>query len=84
LQAHWDAKTNIGFSVGGGMEGRFCYWLPPNWTWKLEYLYLDLGSIDTTTPAGKLMFQVCGAFVISRGHSNGKTKTGTNHDRFGI
>jgi DNA invertase Pin-like site-specific DNA recombinase len=25
-------------------------------------LYLDQQSIDTTTPAGKLMFQVCGAF----------------------
>jgi outer membrane immunogenic protein len=30
------------------MEGRFSYWLPPNWTWKLEYLYLDPGSLDTT------------------------------------
>jgi outer membrane immunogenic protein len=44
------SKTNVGFSVGGGMEGRLSYWLPPNWTWKLEYLYLDLGSINTTTP----------------------------------
>jgi outer membrane immunogenic protein len=44
------SKTNVGFSVGGGMEGRFSYWLPPNWTWKLEYLYLDLGSLDATTP----------------------------------
>ena len=26
-------------------------------------LYLDQQSIDTTTPAGKLMFQVCGAFA---------------------
>jgi DNA invertase Pin-like site-specific DNA recombinase len=25
-------------------------------------LYLDQQSLDTTTPAGKLMFQVCGAF----------------------
>ena len=25
-------------------------------------VYLDQQSIDTTTPAGKLMFQVCGAF----------------------
>jgi outer membrane immunogenic protein len=41
------SKTNVGFSVGGGMEGRLSYWLPPNWTWKLEYLYLDLGSVNT-------------------------------------
>src|SRR5215467_1357743 len=26
-------------------------------------LYLDQQAIDTTTPAGKLMFQVCGAFA---------------------
>ena len=26
-------------------------------------LYLDQQSIDTTTPAGRLMFQVCGAFA---------------------
>ena len=45
------SKTNVGSSIGGGVEGRISNWLPPNWTWKLEYLYLDLGSIGTpTTP----------------------------------
>jgi outer membrane immunogenic protein len=44
------SKTNVGFAVGGGMEGRFSYWLPANWTWKLEYLYIDLGSFDTANP----------------------------------
>jgi outer membrane immunogenic protein len=42
--------TNVGFTVGTGMEGKFPYWLPANWTWKLEYLYLDLGSLDASTP----------------------------------
>jgi Resolvase, N terminal domain len=27
-------------------------------------LYLDQQSIDTTTPAGKLMFQVCGGVAV--------------------
>ena len=50
-------------------------------------LYLDQQSIDTTTPAGKLMFQMCGAFaefersmIVARVHAglrravaNGKT-----------
>jgi outer membrane immunogenic protein len=48
--AFGDSKANIGFAVGAGMEGRLSDWLPPNWTWKLEYLYLDLGTLDTTTP----------------------------------
>jgi DNA invertase Pin-like site-specific DNA recombinase len=26
-------------------------------------LYFDQQSIDTTTPAGRLMFQICGAFA---------------------
>ena len=40
------SKTNIGFALGAGVEGIF---LPssPNWTWKVEYLYVDLGSLDT-------------------------------------
>jgi outer membrane immunogenic protein len=44
-----NSRTNTGFSVGAGAEGRFSYWLPPNWTWRVEYLYLDLGSLNTTT-----------------------------------
>lgn len=40
------SKTNIGFAAGAGMEGRVA---PTNWTWKLEYLYVDLGSLDTST-----------------------------------
>jgi outer membrane immunogenic protein len=44
------SKTNTGFAAGGGLEGKLLAWLPPNWTWKLEYLYVDLGSLDTSTP----------------------------------
>jgi outer membrane immunogenic protein len=43
------SKTNVGFAVGGGIEGKFSGWLPANWTWKLEYLYIDLGSLDAVT-----------------------------------
>ncbi len=52
------ARTNTGFSVGGGMEARLWPSLPANWTWKLEYLYLDLGSLDATTAFG-------GAFALT-------------------
>jgi|SRR6516162_2454965 outer membrane immunogenic protein len=43
------SKTNIGFAVGGGIEGKCSYWLPTRWMWKLEYLYVDLGSLDTVS-----------------------------------
>jgi outer membrane immunogenic protein len=37
-----ESRTNVGFAVGGGIEGKFLYWLPAGWTWKLEYHYVDL------------------------------------------
>ena len=41
------SKTNTGFTIGGGIKGSV--WLPTNWTWKLEYLYLNLGTLDVAT-----------------------------------
>ena len=34
-------NTKAGLAVGGGIEGR----LAGNWTAKIEYLYLDLGTV---------------------------------------
>jgi outer membrane immunogenic protein len=45
-----ESKTNTGWTAGAGIEGRVAYWLPPGWTWKVEYLYVDLGSVDTVAP----------------------------------
>jgi outer membrane immunogenic protein len=45
-----ESKTNIGVAFGGGIEGKCSYWLPAGWTCKLEYLYVDLGSLDTVAP----------------------------------
>jgi outer membrane immunogenic protein len=39
-------NTKAGWTVGGGVEAR----LFDNWTARIEYLYLDLGSV-TTMPA---------------------------------
>jgi outer membrane immunogenic protein len=36
-----NTKTNAGWTIGGGIEGH----LGGNWTGKLEYLYLDLGTV---------------------------------------
>src|SRR5262249_25510973 len=44
------SQIKAGFVLGGGVEGKVSYLLPPGWTWKLEYLYVDLGSLDTVAP----------------------------------
>ena len=41
-------NTKAGWTVGGGVEGR----LIGNWTAKVEYLYLDLGSVSTVPTPG--------------------------------
>ncbi len=43
------ARMTAGYVAGGGLEGRFSYWLPPSWTWRLEYLYVDLGTVQAST-----------------------------------
>jgi outer membrane immunogenic protein len=37
-------KTNVGWTVGGGIEAHF----GGNWTGKIEYLYMDLGRFNTS------------------------------------
>ena len=43
------SKTNVGFAVGLGMEAKCSHLLPTGWSLKLEYLYVDLGSLDTVS-----------------------------------
>lgn len=44
------SQTNVGWTAGGGLEGKITTVLSPHWSWKLEYLYLDLGSLNSSTP----------------------------------
>jgi outer membrane immunogenic protein len=39
------SKTRIGWTVGGGVEWMFL----PQWSVKVEYLYVDLGAFDTVS-----------------------------------
>ncbi len=44
-----NADVNTGWTVGGGVES--VAW-DPRWTWKVEYLYLDLGTLDAAVSSG--------------------------------
>lgn len=44
------SRTNVGFTVGTGVEGKFSQSALAGWTWKLEYLFVDLGSINALAP----------------------------------
>jgi len=39
-----DSDTKLGWTVGAGVEGQM--FASRNWTWKVEYLYMDLGTVD--------------------------------------
>jgi outer membrane immunogenic protein len=47
------SKVNTGWTLGGGIEG--VAW-DPRWTWKVEYLFMDLGKLRVSgpTPGGTL------------------------------
>ena len=41
------SKVKTGWTLGGGIEG--VAW-DPRWTWKVEYLYMDLGKLQVSAP----------------------------------
>lgn len=44
-----NADVNTGWTAGAGVEG--AAW-DPRWTWKVEYLYVDLGTVDSAVSSG--------------------------------
>lgn len=65
------STTKVGWTAGGGAEWKFAH----NWSAKLEYLYVDLGSVSYSVP-------VVGSNWI--GASNVKTKFDANLVRVGL
>jgi outer membrane immunogenic protein len=50
-QAFGHSQVNTGWVVGYGTEGRLA---TPGWTWKIEGLWMDLGTLDATGPGGSV------------------------------
>ena len=48
------ASTRVGWTAGVGVEGK----IAPNWTAKLEYLYMDLGSVSAGPVATTILVPV--------------------------
>jgi outer membrane immunogenic protein len=46
------SATKAGWTIGGGLEAA----LAGPWTAKIEYLYVDLGNVDTSSPATQAEF----------------------------
>jgi len=55
-QAFGHSQVNTGWTIGYGTEGRLAGL--PGWTWKIEGLYLDLGTLDATGPGGTSSFVI--------------------------
>jgi outer membrane immunogenic protein len=57
-QAFGHSQINAGWVVGSGTEGKL---LIPGWTYKIEALYMDLGTLDTTGVSTGASFSGAGA-----------------------
>jgi outer membrane immunogenic protein len=70
-----DTTSRTGWTVGGGVEYAFAN----NWTTKVEYLYVDLGSSDTNIPP-------CGAcvrsYVVHHNYTDNIVRVGLNYKFF--
>jgi outer membrane immunogenic protein len=58
------SQINPGWTVGAGVEAA----LVDHWTWKAEYLYVDLGSLDDPDVPGPRITSVTGGQTLTRTH----------------
>jgi opacity protein-like surface antigen len=84
-QTFGHSQINTGWVVGYGTEGHLPL-MPGNWTWKIEGLYMDLGTLDATsvtTASSKLPFFpgfLTGGQVTTHSHfTDGILRGGLNY-----
>jgi outer membrane immunogenic protein len=73
------SSTKVGFTAGGGVEGK----LWSNWTWKAEYLYVDLGSLNAAGSFSGVQ-EFAGPLTALTGASTANTHFRDNVVRVGI
>jgi len=59
------SQVNTGWTLGSGTEGKL---LIPGWTYKIEYLYVDLGSLDDTDAPALIVNSVTGGRTFTHTH----------------
>ena len=70
------SATNVGWTVGVGIEGA----LVDHWTWRAEYLYMDLGSIDDLDAAVNPIATASGGQIITHTHfTDNVVRVGVNY-----
>ena len=77
------SSTRTGWTIGGGIEGM----LWDRWTAKIEYLYLDLGSINGLVLGGTLIapnVPSAGLTTVTAANINTGTKFTDNILRIGL
>jgi outer membrane immunogenic protein len=61
-QAFGHSQINTGWVVGFGTEGKLSI---PGWTYKIESLYMDLGTLDATSSGGSSTINNFGGATIT-------------------
>ena len=75
------ATTKAGWTVGIGAEGP----VGGNWSWKAEYLFVDLGNINTAFPTGLGNFGSTSAIIgLSAGTGTISSRITDNIVRVGL
>jgi outer membrane immunogenic protein len=71
------SSTRAGWTAGVGVEGK----IAPNWTAKLEYLYMDLGSVSAGPIATTILVPVrtAGGVAYSSGFTDNILRVGVNY-----